>query len=147
WHRQLGSSSAGPVAHVGGPRARSLHRETTAAPCASRRPNRSASLRCAFVAFGQAPGPLRRLMSTDAPAENYGMRRSLGEATRDVCPALGRPGYWLLVAGISGLYIACAKLGLGLSVAHGVITPVWAPSGISLAALVIFGRRFWPAVA
>ena len=30
---------------------------------------------------------------------------------------------------------------------HGVITPVWAPSGIALAALLILGVRFWPAVA
>jgi hypothetical protein len=32
-----------------------------------------------------------------------------------------------------------------LSVAHGVITPVWA-SGIALSALLIFGRGLWPAV-
>src|SRR5918999_2918818 len=44
-------------------------------------------------------------------------------------------------------YFATAKLGIELSVAHGVITPVWAPTGISLAALVLFGYRLWPAVA
>ena len=32
-------------------------------------------------------------------------------------------------------------------VAHGVITPVWAPTGIALAALVLYGPRLWPAVA
>ena len=60
---------------------------------------------------------------------------------------VARPGYWLGLAGLSGAYVATAKLGIELSVAHGVITPVWAPSGISLAALLLFGRRFWPAVA
>jgi hypothetical protein len=75
------------------------------------------------------------------------MRRSQRDATRAMTLALRQPRYWLAVAGISGAYVASAKLGLGLSVAQGVITPVWAPSGIALAALVLFGRRFWPAVA
>jgi signal transduction histidine kinase len=44
-------------------------------------------------------------------------------------------------------YVGAARLGLELSVAHGVITPVWAPTGIALAALVLFGPRLWPAVA
>jgi PAS domain S-box-containing protein len=53
----------------------------------------------------------------------------------------------LVTAVVFGLYVGAAKLGIELSVAHGVITPVWAPTGIALAALVLFGRRFWPAVA
>jgi PAS domain S-box-containing protein len=57
------------------------------------------------------------------------------------------PAYWLGLLAISSAYIATAKLGLDLSVAHGVITPVWVPSGIALASLLLFGRRFWPAVA
>jgi PAS domain S-box-containing protein len=48
---------------------------------------------------------------------------------------------------VSGAYVGAAKLGLSLDVSHGVITPVWAPSGIALAALLILGVRFWPAVA
>ena len=44
-------------------------------------------------------------------------------------------------------YVSAAKLGIELSVARGVITPVWAPTGIALAALVLFGLRLWPAVA
>ena len=43
--------------------------------------------------------------------------------------------------------MAAAKLGIELSVAHGVITPVWAPTGIAIAALFLFGTRLWPAVA
>jgi PAS domain S-box-containing protein len=46
-----------------------------------------------------------------------------------------------------GVYVAAARIGIELSVAHGVITPVWAPTGIALAALVLYGRRLWPAVA
>jgi PAS domain S-box-containing protein len=51
----------------------------------------------------------------------------------------------LVTAG--ALYYGGAKLGLALSVAHGVITPVWPPTGIALASLVLFGRQMWPAVA
>jgi len=58
-----------------------------------------------------------------------------------------RSGYWLALAGVTAAYVATAKFGITLSVAHGVITPVWAPSGISLAALLLFGPRLWPAVA
>jgi PAS domain S-box-containing protein len=55
--------------------------------------------------------------------------------------------YWLESASVGSAYVVAAKFGINLSVAHGVITPVWAPSGIALAALLIFGRRLWPAVA
>jgi integral membrane sensor domain MASE1 len=43
--------------------------------------------------------------------------------------------------------VATAKLGISLSVAHVVITPVWVPTGISLAGLLVFGYRVWPGVA
>ena len=53
--------------------------------------------------------------------------------------------FWFAL--IAAAYYGAAKLGVSLSVSHGVITPVWAPSGIALAALLILGVRFWPAVA
>jgi integral membrane sensor domain MASE1 len=52
-----------------------------------------------------------------------------------------------LVVLIAGAYFGAAKLGIDLPVSQGVITPVWAPSGIALAALLILGVRYWPAVA
>jgi len=63
-----------------------------------------------------------------------------------------RPGGLLVraaaLAGLTGVYVGAAKGGIGLSVAHGVVTPVWAPTGIAIAALFLFGpRRLWPAVA
>jgi PAS domain S-box-containing protein len=56
-----------------------------------------------------------------------------------------RDALWFLV--VAGAYVGAAKVGLDLDVARGVITPVWGPSGIALAALLILGLRFWPAVA
>jgi signal transduction histidine kinase len=58
-----------------------------------------------------------------------------------------RPQYWLWFAGVTLAYVVFGKLGISLSVAEGIVTPVWAPSGLALAALLIFGRSLWPAVA
>jgi signal transduction histidine kinase len=55
--------------------------------------------------------------------------------------------YWLVVALVAALYVGAAKIGLALSVAYSNVTPVWAPAGISLAALLLFGYRVWPGVA
>jgi PAS domain S-box-containing protein len=55
--------------------------------------------------------------------------------------------YVLRVGALAAAYVAAAKLGIELSVAHGVITPVWAPTGIAIAALFLFGPRLAPAVA
>ena len=55
--------------------------------------------------------------------------------------------YALSAAALVGAYVAAAKLGIELSVAQGVITPVWAPTGIALAGLLLLGRNLWPAVA
>jgi PAS domain S-box-containing protein len=53
-------------------------------------------------------------------------------------------GRLLLVA---GAYFATAKLGLQLAFEHASITAVWPPTGISLAAILIWGYRMWPGVA
>ena len=48
---------------------------------------------------------------------------------------------------VAGAYFATAKLGLALAFEHESITAVWPPTGIALAALVIWGYRMWPGVA
>jgi integral membrane sensor domain MASE1 len=45
------------------------------------------------------------------------------------------------------LYVGTGKLGLLLALEKGNVTPVWPPTGISLAALLVFGYRLWPGVA
>ena len=44
-------------------------------------------------------------------------------------------------------YVATARAGLAVDAVSGYATLVWAPSGISLAALVAWGFGMWPAVA
>lgn len=51
--------------------------------------------------------------------------------------------YILLLALV---YFAAAKLGLSLAALHSNVTPVWPPTGIAIAALLMFGRRVWPGV-
>src|SRR5688572_218420 len=54
-----------------------------------------------------------------------------------------------LIARITPLalvYFAAAKLGLSLAALHSNVTPIWPPTGIAIAALLIFGRRVWPGI-
>jgi PAS domain S-box-containing protein len=86
-------------------------------------------------------------MTMSRVAEEIPADRSLAAASGHAAARLADPGYLLRFALVTAVYVGAAKVGLGLPVAHGVITPVWAPSGIALAALIILGPRFWPAVA
>ena len=47
---------------------------------------------------------------------------------------------------LAACYFAAAKLALALAIAPGYATAVWPPSGIALAALLLFGRRLWPGI-
>lgn len=47
---------------------------------------------------------------------------------------------------LCAIYIVTAKLGLQLDAVSGFATLVWPPTGIALAALVLFGRKLWPAI-
>jgi len=44
------------------------------------------------------------------------------------------------------VYFAAAELGLSLASLHSNVTPVWPPTGIAIASLIIFGRRIWPGI-
>ncbi|HVI04333.1 MAG TPA: MASE1 domain-containing protein [Enhygromyxa sp.] len=48
--------------------------------------------------------------------------------------------------GLAGLYVIAGRLGLELAHFQPNATLIWAPTGISLAALVLFGRRVWPGI-
>jgi signal transduction histidine kinase len=52
-------------------------------------------------------------------------------------------GLSLLVAMV---YFAGAELGLSLATLHQNVTPVWPPTGIAIAAMLVFGGRVWPGV-
>jgi len=50
------------------------------------------------------------------------------------------------IVALAAIYIAAARLGLALDAVSGFATLVWAPSGIALAAMLLFGYRIWPGV-
>ncbi|HEX7330168.1 MAG TPA: MASE1 domain-containing protein [Pyrinomonadaceae bacterium] len=58
-------------------------------------------------------------------------------------PALRPIGLSLLVAIV---YFLGAELGLSLATLHENVTPVWPPTGIAIASLLILGVRVWPGV-
>ena len=68
----------------------------------------------------------------------------------DTNPLVVQPGSQqttrLILAGlgVTVLYVLSAELGLQLAVVHNNVTAVWPPSGIALAALLMFGLRLWP---
>jgi integral membrane sensor domain MASE1 len=50
------------------------------------------------------------------------------------------------IAALAALYFVSGILGLQLAHVQRNTTLIWAPTGISLAALVIFGIRIWPGI-
>jgi PAS domain S-box-containing protein len=64
-----------------------------------------------------------------------------------------RPARWRLyvryifaVLAVAAVYFALAKLGLRLASVNPSASPIWAPTGIGLAAVLLGGLRMWPAV-
>src|SRR6185295_10475012 len=58
--------------------------------------------------------------------------------------------WWELLAGnavLAGVYFAAGRLGLLLPIVHDHVTLLWAPTGIALAALLLFGPGAAPGVA
>src|SRR2546429_8618593 len=54
---------------------------------------------------------------------------------------------WLFRAVLlTAAYFVIAKLGLRYATIGPSISPVWPPTGLAIAALVLFGLRYWPAV-
>jgi signal transduction histidine kinase len=53
---------------------------------------------------------------------------------------------WVLLCSLGAGYVLAGKLGLQMAVFHPSATPVWPPTGISLAAFLLFGYWVWPAV-
>ena len=50
------------------------------------------------------------------------------------------------IVALSAVYFAAGKLGLSLALVNTSATAVWPPTGIAIAALLLFGSRLWPGV-
>ncbi|TMB97739.1 MAG: hypothetical protein E6J42_07300 [Chloroflexi bacterium] len=52
----------------------------------------------------------------------------------------------VIIAVLAVVYLVAAKLGLKLAFVHPSATAVWPPTGIALAAFLVFGYRVWPGI-
>ncbi|MGW4569024.1 MASE1 domain-containing protein, partial [Streptomyces sp. NPDC004561] len=60
-----------------------------------------------------------------------------------------RPGgYAVQVLAVAAIYYGAARLGLlrELSVESAVVTPIWPPTGVAVASLLILGLGCWPGI-
>lgn len=58
------------------------------------------------------------------------------------------PVQWLVILlALAAIYYAAARLGLLLAFADTNASPIWPPSGIAFAALLLLGYRAWPGIA
>ena len=55
-------------------------------------------------------------------------------------------GQFLRLALVALAYWIAARLSLNLALVHGQVTPIWPPTGIALVAILVMGRRVWPAI-
>jgi len=51
-----------------------------------------------------------------------------------------------LLAFLSLIYFVVGRLNLKLTLVLPLVTPVWIPAGMALAALIVYGYRVWPAI-
>src|SRR6478736_3920662 len=59
----------------------------------------------------------------------------------------GRRGRYFAAVGITAAaYFVAGKFGLTLASVHTNVSPVWPPTGLALAAVLLFGIRVWPGV-
>src|SRR6266704_5971592 len=71
-------------------------------------------------------------------------------------PDVDRKGGWAmqsrrfsglpLIGILAVIYFVAGKLGLMLAFIHASASPVWPPTGIALAGLLLLGLRAWPAI-
>jgi PAS domain S-box-containing protein len=54
--------------------------------------------------------------------------------------------YVLSILIIAGFYFAAARLGLSLASVHTNVSPVWPPTGLAIAAILLLGYRSWPGI-
>src|SRR4051812_13203983 len=66
----------------------------------------------------------------------------------DPAPAGNRSRSRALLAavGLAAVYFVAGKLSLKLAFLNASASPVWPPSGIAIAALLLFGYRLWPGI-
>ncbi len=81
------------------------------------------------------------MLETASHGESGLIKRVLSaEPRRRLARELGR------LALVALAYWLAARLSLSLALVHGQVTPIWPSTGIALVAILVVGRRVWPAI-
>src|SRR5512141_1826127 len=67
-------------------------------------------------------------------------------AVTDGWAGWGRSHHGMLLGALVLVYFLAGKLGLHFAFVHASASAVWPPTGIALAAVLLFGYRVWPAI-
>ena len=54
--------------------------------------------------------------------------------------------FFIEALGVIIIYFAAARLGLSLASINANVSPIWPPSGLAIAAVILLGNRVWPAI-
>src|ERR1051325_1397505 len=54
--------------------------------------------------------------------------------------------YFAQLLGVAVVYFALAKFGLQLASINPSASPIWPPTGVAIASVLLFGVRIWPAI-
>ncbi len=73
-------------------------------------------------------------------------RRTMTTASGERRAEQDRTALLIGIALVAIAYFVGAKLGLRLAISNRNVTSVWPPTGIAVAALLLFGRRLWPGI-
>jgi integral membrane sensor domain MASE1 len=68
--------------------------------------------------------------------------------SKDITPRVKDLAIYLVkIAALSIIYHLAVRLGLSMAYVQANTSPVWPPTGIALAALLVFGLNLWPGVS
>src|SRR5688572_16287813 len=62
-------------------------------------------------------------------------------------PKVKRSDFPLKLAAVFAAYFIAGKIGLSFEAVGGFASLVWPPTGIAVAVMILYGRKYWPAVA
>ncbi len=54
--------------------------------------------------------------------------------------------YFVSIIVVAAIYFGAAELGLSLAFIHANVSPVWPPTGVAIAVVLLLGYRIWPGV-
>src|SRR5262249_29310309 len=86
------------------------------------------------------------LVSATEPGPEHPQHIPGRSSEKPVFPC-GRAFYPVQVTLLAAAYFGAAKVGLTMAFVAEQVTAVWPPTGIALAALLLFGSRAWPGIA